>query len=180
MQAIVSINMILLAAFLWGLAEATLFFIVPDVFLTFIALRSLRRALTATIFAVGGAIIGGVLMYFFASRNMLLAIPAINAAMIDEVGRQVADHGAQRVFLGPLRGIPYKIYAAQWGWQHLSPTTLVLITISARAIRFVLTSAIASFAATGLRKRIQERSITAIHVIVWTAFYVMYFTRMMR
>jgi membrane protein YqaA with SNARE-associated domain len=167
-------------AFLWGLAEATLFFIVPDVFLTFIALRSLRRALIASIFAVVGAIVGGVLMYFFASRSVLLSIPAINGPMIDDVGQQVANHAAWSVFLGPLRGIPYKIYAAQWGWQHLSLATLVLITIPARAIRFVLTTALASFAASALRKRIQQRTIVAIHVIVWTAFYVMYFTKMTR
>ena len=173
-------DVIAFAAFLWGFAEATIFFIIPDVFLTFIALRSRRRALIASAYAVAGAIVGGVVMYFFASRNVLLSIPAINGALIDEVGRQIARHGAWSVFVGPLRGIPYKIYAAQWGWQHLSLATLVLITIPARAIRFVLTSAIASFAATALRKKVHERSIIAIHLIVWTAFYVVYFINMTR
>ena len=165
-------------ALLWGFAEATLFFIVPDVFLTFIALRSPRRALTASAFAVVGAIVGGVLMYFFASRGVLESIPAINAALIHDVEQQIARYGAWSIFLGPLRGIPYKIYAAEWGWQHRELLTLVVITIPARAIRFILLSAIASFAASALRKRIPEKSIVVIHLLLWAAFYLVYFMKM--
>lgn len=172
--------MIIVAAFLWGFAEATLFFIVPDVLLTFIALRSLRSAIIASAFAVIGAIVGGVLMYFFATHSILESIPAINGALIHHVEQQIAQYGAWSIFLGPLRGIPYKIYAAEWGWQHRELATLVLITIPARAIRFVILSAIASFAATVLRKRISDRSIVAIHLFLWTAFYLVYFMKMTR
>jgi hypothetical protein len=39
-------------AFLWGIAEATFFFIVPDVLLSWLALSSHRRGLIACVFAV--------------------------------------------------------------------------------------------------------------------------------
>jgi membrane protein YqaA with SNARE-associated domain len=171
---------IIFAAFLWGFAEATLFFIVPDVLLTFFALRSLRRALMASAFAVLGAIVGGVLMYFFASRSVLESIPAINGALIHDVEQQIAQHGAWSIFLGPLRGIPYKIYAAEWGWQRRELLTLVAITIHARAISFILLSALASFAASVLRKKISDRSIVRLHLFLWTAFYLIYFMKMTR
>jgi len=48
-----------LAAFLWGLAEATCFFIVPDVLLSFIALRRLRTALLCCGLALAGALLAG-------------------------------------------------------------------------------------------------------------------------
>jgi len=43
-----------LVAALWGLAEATLFFIVPDVFLSLVALRDRRAALVACGWAIPG------------------------------------------------------------------------------------------------------------------------------
>jgi len=50
-------------AALWGFAEATLFFIVPDVWLTVIAVWSPRKAAMACLFALLGALAGGALMY---------------------------------------------------------------------------------------------------------------------
>src|SRR5258706_1708194 len=54
---------IILASFVWGLAESSFFFFVPDVGLTFLALRNYRAALRATLAALAGALIGGALMY---------------------------------------------------------------------------------------------------------------------
>jgi membrane protein YqaA with SNARE-associated domain len=54
---------IILASFAWGLAESTFFFFVPDVVLTFSALRNYRMALRAAVAALAGALIGGTLMY---------------------------------------------------------------------------------------------------------------------
>ena len=44
-----------LGAAVWGFAEATLFFIVPDVLLSWIALHAPRKALVACLWAVVGA-----------------------------------------------------------------------------------------------------------------------------
>ena len=46
-------------ASLWGFAEATVFFIVPDVLLSWLALRSPKSGLIACLFALLGALIGG-------------------------------------------------------------------------------------------------------------------------
>ncbi len=48
------------AAAAWGFAEATLFFLAPDVYLTRIALRDWRGALLASLAAAAGS--------FFSSR----------------------------------------------------------------------------------------------------------------
>src|SRR4051812_21124803 len=71
-------------AFAWGIAEASFFFIVPDVLLTLIACRALKPALKATLAALAGALIGGVLMYALGMRSpdeataFLDYVPAIN------------------------------------------------------------------------------------------------------
>jgi membrane protein YqaA with SNARE-associated domain len=60
-----------LIAFIWGLAEATLFFIVPDVYLGFVALFDWRRALRALAAPIAGAVLGGALMYALAAYSEL-------------------------------------------------------------------------------------------------------------
>src|SRR5439155_4621429 len=103
-------------------------------------------------------------------------IPGLSDPTVGEVGPQIEHHGPPAVFLGPRRGIPYKIYAVQWAWQHRPLPEFLLVSIPARAIRFVLTSVLAAVIAAPLRRRVRERTLVAIHVVVWTAFYTVYFT----
>ncbi|MFL6212688.1 MAG: hypothetical protein ACJ74J_02220 [Blastocatellia bacterium] len=111
----------LLTAFLWGLSEATFFFIVPDVLLTWAATRSLRSAIQASLAALVGALIGGAVMVAFAAASpdtthaFLLHIPGINAHLLARVSGQVDELHLLAVLFGPLKGIPYKIYAVEWG-----------------------------------------------------------------
>lgn len=177
-------------AALWGFAEATLFFIVPDVFLTFVAITSLRSAARAALWALAGALAGGLVTYVVASQlprtseNLLEKIPAIDAALIENVADQIEEHGVVSLFLGPLKGIPYKIYAVEWAVARrgLRDDTIarvipfLLISVPARLIRFLLTSALAA----GLTRflRIPTRVAIAIHLVAWTAFYAFYFAHM--
>ncbi len=52
-----------LVAGLWGLAEATLSFIVPDVWLSLASRRCLKTGLQACLWALASALAGGVLVY---------------------------------------------------------------------------------------------------------------------
>jgi membrane protein YqaA with SNARE-associated domain len=173
----------LILAFVWGLAEATFFFIVPDVLLTLIACRVLRPAIRATAAALVGALVGGALMYAFGSREpdsaraFLDHVPAISPDLINRVAGQISQSGLLAVLLGPLKGIPYKIYAVEWGAQNKNLAALLLISIPARYIRFFL----ASVAARGIARLIApltnhraaiEMSILA---VIWVAFYCYYF-----
>lgn len=171
--------MIFLFAFLWGWSEATFFFIVPDFLLTLLALRAPRVALTACLWATLGAVVGGAMTYDYAtlhpasSREILVMIPGISDRMIGDAGNQLEEHGAAAVFIGPLRGIPYKIYAVQAAWQRRPLVEFLLVSIPARAIRFLLTTLLASAIASRLRLR--ERTLVHIHLLAWTAFYTAYF-----
>jgi membrane protein YqaA with SNARE-associated domain len=129
-------------AFIWGFAEATAFFIVPDVYLGFVALFNWRRGLSAMLAALLGAMVGGSVMYTLAMNNpsginlFLTRVPLIDRALVEEVANQTHLHGLAAVLTGPFRGTPYKIYAAQAGEQSLSLLYFVLMTIPARFQRF--------------------------------------------
>jgi membrane protein YqaA with SNARE-associated domain len=172
-------------AFVWGFAEATLFFIVPDVLLTWIATRSLRSAMQATLAALAGALIGGAAVVAFAhtsadtARAVLLHIPGINAHLLERVGGQVDELNWLAVLFGPLKGIPYKIYAVEWGRRDGALLPFLLISIPARWVRFALSAVLARVIAyllgplTHRRARIE----TMILAAIWIAFYIFYFTR---
>jgi membrane protein YqaA with SNARE-associated domain len=103
------------------MAEAIFFFLVPDVLLTLIAARALRPAIKATLAALAGALVGGAMMYAFGSnapdkaKAFLDYIPAISPQLIERVVFEIDQHGLMAVMLGPIKGIPYKIYAVEWG-----------------------------------------------------------------
>jgi hypothetical protein len=91
------------AVLVWGMAEATFFFIVPDVLLTAIAVRSTRLAVRASLFAALGAVLGGLLVQHLASLDperatrFLTGVPGISDALI------VRAQGLMEA--GPLRGL---------------------------------------------------------------------------
>ncbi len=170
-----------LVAGVWGFAEATLFFIVPDVWLSIVALRDRRAALLACAAAVAGALTGGVVMYEWGSRDpasasaVLAAVPAVARPMIDAVRNSLASTGLLSLFVGPPTGTPYKIYAVQSGAMGASLPLFLLVSIPARGVRFLLVALAASWASrrplaswTLFRKRVAA-------IALWVVFYATYF-----
>jgi membrane protein YqaA with SNARE-associated domain len=172
-----------LVAFFWGLAEATVFFIVPDVLLSVISCRSVRAGWKAILSTVVGAILGGFIMYGFGytdpvtSHNLLLHVPAIHTSLTERVHAQMSSHPNTAVLAGPLIGVPYKIYAVEAGTQRNGLFGFLLISIPARGFRFVLTMLVAS----GIARIIApwtKRSVSielGILSVFWIGFYTFYF-----
>jgi membrane protein YqaA with SNARE-associated domain len=171
-------------AALWGLAEATFFFFVPDVLLSGVALRDTRRALWAGVFALAGAMIGGVAMYGWGAHApqqaaaAVEAVPAISPALMRDAHDALAGQGALAMILGPLSGTPFKVYAVQAASAGISFGTFLLASIPARLPRFLLVALLAGLAAHALRRRFAAPTIRAIWLGAWVLFYAVYFARM--
>ncbi|MCB0911955.1 MAG: hypothetical protein KDB60_10120 [Propionibacteriaceae bacterium] len=183
-------------AFGWGVAEATVFFIVPDVWTSRVALRHPRRAFATTLSATAGAVLGGAIVHRWAARTpaassaaTMARIPAIDAAMVDAVDEQVARSGYRAMLTGPTRGVPYKLYARAAGSQGLPLGGLLAWTGPARIVRFVLvTGMFGGLAAASRRAGLNrpgrglarvlgtpERAEKTVHALGWTLFYAWYF-----
>lgn len=171
-------------AFLWGLAEATLFFIVPDVLLSLLALKDRRRAWIACGYAVAGAVLGGALMYAWAAhdavqvRNVLTRIPAISPGLLAEVRQQLADWGDGSLFVGAVSGVPYKLYATEAGAAALPLGGFLVMTLPARALRFVLIVAVIHWLAGRWTSGWPHGRRTILLLLCWTVFYAGYFSTM--
>jgi membrane protein YqaA with SNARE-associated domain len=135
----------MVAAALWGFAEATLFFVVPDVLLTWIVIRrGVRRALMAAVLSALGAALGGAAMVLWGasdphgSRAAVDLVPLVGPAMIDEAATEMSQSWLLALLAGAFRGVPYKIFAQQAGVQGIDPVLFILATVAARLARFIV------------------------------------------
>ena len=112
----------LAGAVLWGFAEATFFFIVPDLLLTAAALAfGLRRAFRLAAFTALAAAFGGLLMMRWgagdadAARASLLSVPLLGDDLLARVQQEMQGAWPVNLALGAVTGAPYKSYAVEAG-----------------------------------------------------------------
>lgn len=167
-------------AFLWGFAEATLFFFVPDIALSVIALYGVDIGLEACIYALAGALVGGWVMYRWGEKKLdwllsvFLKLPAIRNAELEQVVNGYKKNGILTVLWGPLLGVPYKIYAV-YAHQFVSLASFMLISIPARVVRFVLVVLLTPFIVDLIA---MNSSLTGQKIAIlslWAVFYSIYF-----
>lgn len=173
----------LLVPALWGFAEATFFFLVPDVWLSFLALEGFSPAVAGSLAALAGALHGGALLWIFGRRSPVNAftfvtrVPGIGPALIEEVRRQAAQKGAGAVFLGPLRGIPYKIYAVEAGATRRSLAVFLSVSIPARYLRFFLVAGAFWLAGRYPLAGMPMETRRIVVGLFWLVFYAFYFRK---
>jgi len=168
-------------AFLWGLAEGTLFFVVPDVLLSLAAMFAPRRALRHVAAATAGAVVAGAIMFSWSemapmrARGVVLAVPFVRASMFNTVGEGYFRDGTWAVFKGPALGIPYKIYAIE-APRYVKKLPFLAASIPARVWRFVAVWLLFAVGGVVLRKAMPVRAqvLAAVHALVWIAFYAYY------
>jgi membrane protein YqaA with SNARE-associated domain len=175
-------NLFDLAAFVWGFAEASLFFIVPDVLLSYVGLkRGAKAAAMASLYAAIGAGLGGALMFAWSTANAdvaraaVLAVPAINEAMATEAAASVEMHGwFLATLLGPLATTPYKLYAILAPHEGAPFLLFAAASILARLPRFLIVGAGVAFIGRWLEPWLGARLIWVL-AGAWVIFYVAYF-----
>jgi membrane protein YqaA with SNARE-associated domain len=169
-------------AFAWGLAEATFFFLVPDVLLTRIALRDLRQSLVAALFALAGALLGGAALWVAAQQGATLPllkfydyVPGISRELLGETAQAIHSQGVTSLFTGAWRGQPYKLLAVHAGAQNVPLALFLVASLFARLARFVITTVSAWLIGRQLQV-LPEPTRFNIHTLFWAVFYVVYFT----
>ena len=168
-------------ALLWGFAEAVVFFVVPDVLLTLIAQRrGFRAAAVATAFTVFGAVLGGALMWWLGRHHqaamiaMLDKLPSISPEMIANAGPVLSREPFHALLGGAFSGVPYKVFAGLAANAGISLAPFLLITIPARAARFLLAAGVTALGEHLLSRWLSRQMRTAILVGFWVVFYLIY------
>ena len=170
----------------WGAAEATLFFVVPDVWVGLVALLAPRRTRGAVAGTIAGALGGTVALYLAGRHGWGRAIdratarlPGISPVEIAHVQAELRIHGLGAFVRAPLRGVPLKLYTREsqrLGWSL--PRILVGATTN-RLVRLIPVAAVFALLGHAARRRIEERPRGALAVYAggWAAFYAWYWRR---
>ena len=167
----------------WGFAEGTLFFVVPDVLLSLAALGGGRRALPHVAAAVVGAALAGAVMVFWAAADYPAAsgavrnVPFVREAMFARVDEGLESEGALALFRGSVTGVPYKIYAVE-APGRMAAGPFLAWTVPARAARFLLVWALFALLGGWLRRRYpgKWRLLAGVHAALWVSFYLFYWS----
>lgn len=171
-------------AFLWGFAEASLFFIIPDVFLSFASINYPKTAIKACLITALGACLGGTLLYYwgyydYQSATWLLSkIPGIYPSQIEQVKELTLASPYTSLLFAPLKGTPYKIYAASFGLIKINLITFILISFVARVSRFLIITTCSSVICCCLKKIISTNKIKLMLIATWVLIYIVYFYQM--
>lgn len=167
------------AVLLWGAAEGFLFFLVPDVAISSVALaKGWRAGLIACLLAAAGAGLGGGAIYLWSQKDpasagrAVAAVPAVSEAMIAEARADMAREGWLVAALkGPLTSTPYKVYAMLAPAAGASLPAWMAAAFPVRLPRFVgvaLGFALARRLAAG---RVSRRGLIILFGLGWVLFY---------
>lgn len=168
-------------AFLWGFAEGTLFFILPDVPLSFAALFRPRRALIHLVAIVAGALLAGAVMFSWATHGpaahrAVAQVPLVTPVMFERAESDYRRFGIWAAGIGPVRGIPYKVYAVE-APEHVGLWSFLLVTIPARIWRLIAVWLVFAAAGMILRKLGRASLAPALHALSWILVYAVYWSK---
>jgi hypothetical protein len=166
----------------WSAAEAAIFFLVADIPISWIAVRSgTKAAILAAIVAALASVVGAIAVFLWASRDpggaaaTMAGLPAIDPALIARAGRDYHE-GALAMLTGSFSGTPFKLYAleAAKGPDY----SLLLLAPLLRLPRFLLVALFAGGVSELLKRRLTVRSRLALLMLLWVLFYAFYFSLM--
>ena len=171
-------------SFLWGFAEATFFFVIPDVFLSLAAILGGRRTWTHILAAIAGAVFGGALLFQWSMERPATAhaavcrVPFIREGMFNKVDDGLRKHGMLAVATGSATGMPYKLYAVE-APRFTTARVFLLATPFVRSFRFLAVWLLSTEISQWLRRRfgMGTSTLLAIHAVVWIAIYAFYWGR---
>lgn len=176
--------MLILAA-AWAFAEAVLFFLVADIPISAVALRfGWRRGVAAAVTGAFAASAGGGLLYGWAAadpagaRAAILALPAIDGAMVSDTARSFRDGGYAAMLAGSLSGVPYKLFALAAAAEGRALLPFLLLSPLLRLPRFLLAAILPAFIGKALSPWLSMTARLVLLAAFWLLFYVFYFAVM--
>jgi len=170
-------------SFVWALCEATFFFVIPDVWLSFATVEGLKTGFKNILIAVLGALLGGLIMYLWGKNDVQSAlvfiakIPTHSESMILTIEHLIEKNGLMGIFQGPIKGLPYKVFATFYGAHSYSLPLFLLLSIPARAMRFVLTVIVSHIISNYAMKNSSKGKKRLVLLFLWMIFYSFYLFR---
>jgi len=166
----------------WGFAEAAIFFIVPDVWLGLVALYAPRRMLITLLAIMVGAAVGAVVLYLATLAfgaglsDVIVALPGISPADLDQARGELADQGAIAFLNGIFQALPVKVYIHAAALDGIEPWAVVLATVANRIERLLVFGLVMAVVGRLARPAIARwpREAALLYGLAWIIFYTVF------
>ena len=166
----------------WSAAEAAIFFLVADIPISWIAVRSgTKAALLAAVVAAFASILGGIAVFLWAGQDpggptaTMAALPGIDRALIDQAAGAY-HQGFPMMLAGSFSGVPFKLFTLEAAKQ--GEYGLLLVAPLLRLPRFLTVALVAGTISELLARRISMKQRLGLLAALWVAFYAFYFAVM--
>jgi hypothetical protein len=166
----------------WSAAEAAIFFLVADIPISWIAVRSgAKAALLAALVAAVASMVGTIAVFVWAARDpagaasVMAALPGVDASLVGR-GADIYRHGALDMFAASFTGVPFKLIALEAGKQ--GGYWLALLAPFLRLPRFFLVALFVAGVSRLLQRHMDIRPLLMLLAALWVAFYAFYFSVM--
>ena len=166
----------------WSAAESAIFFIVADVPISWIAVRSGKKAaMLAAVVAAIASVVGAAIVFAWAGRDLggaaatMTALPAIDSSLL---ARAAEDYhrGSVAMLSGSFSGTPFKLYALEAAKRP--DFSLLLLAPLIRLPRFLLVALFVGSVSRFLSRWLDVRRRLALLAASWIVFYTFYFSAM--
>lgn len=169
---------------LWGAAEASFFYLVPDVWLGLVVVRAPRHTWTTVAATAAGSMAGAALLRRATIDRpaevdgWIGHVPGLLPGDLERAGRELDAQGSVAFLNGPFHGLPVKLYVHQASRRAIPSSEIVTMTALNRLERIVPFAIVIGLLTSPLRgfARRHPGLATALYTAAWTAFYVWYFT----
>jgi hypothetical protein len=166
----------------WSAAEAAIFFLVADVPISWIAVRSgTRAAILASIVAALASVAGALAVYIWAGRDpngaaaAMAALPGIDPRLVARAAEGY-HQGPLAMLAGSFSGTPFKLYALEAAKQP--DYRLLLVAPLLRLPRFLAVALFVGGVSHLLSRWLDVRRRLILLGLLWVAFYAFYFSAM--
>ena len=166
----------------WSAVEAAIFFLVADVPISWIAVRSgTKAAILAAIVAAFASIVGAAVVFLWAGRDpagaalTMASLPAIDPALM---ARAAADYhrGPLAMLIGSFSGTPFKLYSLEAA--KVPDYGLLFVAPIIRLPRFLLVALLVGGLSRFLGRWLNVRRRLLLLAVSWLLFYALYFSLM--
>ena len=172
--------------FLWGLAEASFFFLPPEMLLTWIAVqRRGRAAFWGVLATLAGALAGALLMYSWGSGTSLKvitafmgALPDISRAMVRDALQALQTGGGAAAFGGIMQLLPSKLFSTLAPHAGLALSSYLAWFTLAQLLWLGLAAGVALLFGALWRRLLPGVSIFWPWLAFWTVYLALWFWRL--
>jgi len=129
--------------FFWALAEALIWFVVPEFLLFLVVFMKIRHRANLLIYDILGTIAGTIIgLALHMSRDSMLQIPYVYEGMFTKVHDWFSNMGVWGLIYQPFSGVPYKVFLSEAPDFGFNILLFILLALALRIGRYTIFYAI--------------------------------------